>query len=340
MRWTPLLVLVTACSGSDGEAPIDASVGGADTKLVDAAVKMDAAVDAPPSETCSSAGWCQVLMPPSYTWAMSVAPDGQPWTVAYGARTKTPGGWVFHDLSWADLANPFVFHTELYSVFAVTATDVWVGGTQGYVGHYSGSTWTEYRPAAPDPEAIWGAAANDVWMLYDSGLRYHWNGTALTNMPTSQVRYIGGAWGTAANDVWGFGETVISSLYYPAIDHYDGTTWTRTVLPGSGTVIAFWNSGPNDLYAVISLNGTTRMLHGDGTTWNATPIGPTGMQILDVWGRAANDVWVAGKQGAIAHYDGTTWTMSATGTTKSLVDIGGTATVIWAAGDGVVLRKP
>ncbi len=277
-------------------------------------------------------------MPPSYTWAMSVAPDGQPWTVAYGARTKTSSGWVFHDLTWQDLANPFVVHSELYAVHAVSSTDVWVGGRQGYVGHFNGSSWQEHRPAAPEAEAIWGAAANDVWLLYDSGLRYHWNGTALENRPTSEVRYRGAS-GTAANDVWGYGETVIDSKYYPAVDHFDGTAWQRIVLPGFGTVIAFWNSGPNDLYAVITLNGTTRLVHFDGTTWSG-PIGPTGMQVIDVWGRAANDVWIVGKQGAIAHWDGTAWAMSASATTKTLTEIDGTASVLWAAGDGIALRRP
>jgi hypothetical protein len=337
MRLTPLLALLAACSGDSGSTPADSSVpidGAIDARRSDAS----ATIDAPPMEVCSSAGWCQVPMSPSYTWAMSVAPDGQPWTVAYGVRTKTPFAWVHHDLSWPDLVSPFIVHNELYSVFALSSTDVWVGGRQGYVGHYNGAQWQQYRPAAPEAEAIWGAATNDVWLLYDSGLRYHWNGTTLATMPTSNVRYLG-AWGTSANDVWGFGETVIDSKYYPAVDHFDGTAWQRIVLPGFGTVIAFWNSGPNDLYAVISLNGTTRLVHGDGTTWSA-PIGPTGMQVINVWGRAANDVWIVGRQGAIARFDGTSWTMSATGTTKTLTELGGNATVMWAAGDGVALRRP
>lgn len=332
------IVALAACSGDSDSQPTDASIAidgaHADAPRADAGITVDAA----PVEVCSSAGWCQVPNSPSYTWAMSVAPDGQPWTVAYGVRTKTSTGWTHFDLKWEDFTNPFVFHTELYSVHAVSSTDVWVGGRQGYVGHFNGSSWQPFRPAAPDPEAIWGASANDVWLLYDSGLRYRWNGTALVNMPASQVRYVG-AWGTAANDVWGFGETVIDNKYYPAIDHFDGTTWTRSVLPGFGTVIAFWNSGPTDLYAVISLNGTTRLLHGDGSTWSA-PIGPTGMQVINVWGRAANDVWIVGRQGAIARWDGTTWTMSPSGTTKTLTEIHGTQAVMWAAGDGVALRRP
>ena len=336
MRLPPLLVLLAAC-GSNSADP-DAAPATGDTLLADAKL-IDAKpmIDAPPPEVCSSAGWCQVAMPPSYIWAMSVAPDAQPWTVAYGVRTKAPGGWVFHDLSWQSIADPFVFYTELYTVYAVSNTDVWVGGQGGYVGHYNGSSWQEFRPAAPWPQGIWGAASNDVWIFYDSSLRYHWNGSTLASTPSSTVRS-SGAWGTAANDVWNYGETSISNLYYPAVEHFDGTTWTRTVLPGFGTVISFWDSSATDLYAVITLNGTTRLMHGDGTTW--TQVGPANMQVYAVWGRAANDVWAVGKQGAIAHWDGATWSMSNSGTTLHLSQLGGTATTIWATGAGVALRKP
>lgn len=309
----------------------------------DGAIAIDAPrdgmpIDAPPSEVCSSAGWCQAIMPPSYAWAMSITPSGEPWIAAYGVDKKTPTSWQSYDPQWADLANPFVFHTELYSVHAVSSTDVWVGGRQGYVGHFDGLTFHELRPASPWPLGIWGAAANDVWVLYDSGLRYHWNGTTLEGKPTSEVRYVG-AWGTAANDVWGWGETVIDTQYKPAIDHFDGTTWTRTVVPGFGKVISFWAASPTDLYAVVSLNSTTRVVHGDGATWT-TLTDASLAQIYAVWGRSANEVWAVGAQGRIARFDGNAWSVSASGTTKSLSEIAGTATTLWVAGDGVALHRP
>ena len=231
-----------------------------------------------------------------------------------------------------------MFHTELYTVHALSSTDVWVGGRQGYVGHLDAGTWREYRVAAPWPQGIWGAAANDVWVLYDSGLRYHWDGTTLANRPTSEVRYRG-AFGTSASDVWGYGETVIGTQYKPAIDHFDGTAWTRTVLPDFGKVISFWKSGPSDLYAVVSLNSTTRLMHSDGTTWTAVS-DPDVVQVFAVWGRGANEVWAVGAQGTIARFDGQTWSPSSSGTTKSLTEIAGTATTMWVAGDGVALHRP
>lgn len=296
------------------------------------------APDAPPSEACSSDGWCATVMPPSYAWAHSVAPNGQLWTVAYGAARKVASGWQVFDIGWADLVDPFIRHNELYTVHAAGPNDVWVGGRQGYVGHWNGGTWQELRPAAPWPQGIWGASSDDVWVLYDSGLRYHWDGTTLANKPTSEVRY-NGAWGSSASDVWGFGETVIANRYMPAIDHYDGTAWTRTTLPGDGEVISLWAANTSDVYAVITLNGTTRVVHYDGTAWT-TITNPAVTQINAVWGRAADDVWLVGKQGRIVHGSGTQWTVSASGTTKTLADISGTATTMWVTGDGVALHRP
>ncbi len=298
----------------------------------------DAMPDAPPSESCTAAGWCATNTSPSYSWATSLAPNGQLWSVAYGATRTVASGWQVFDIGWSDLVDPFIRHNELYTVHAVGPIDVWVGGRQGYVGHFDGGAWQEFRPAAPWPQGIWGAATDDVWVLYDSGLRYHWDGATLSGKPTSEVRY-NGAWGTSSTDVWGFGETVVNTLYKPAIDHFDGTTWTRTIVPGDGEVIALWAASTSDVYVVVTLNSTTRVVHFDGSAW--TPISDSDVtQILGVWGRSANDIWLVGKQGRIVHFDGTAWTPSASGTTKTLSNITGNASAIWVTGDGVALHKP
>lgn len=293
--------------------------------------------DAQPSEVCSSAGWCQSTTPPSYAWQLSISPAGQPWIVSYGAYARASASWIRHEPTWGDLANPFVFHTELYAVHAFSATDVWVGGRQGYVGHFNGSTWTEHRPAAPWPQGIWGASSDDVWILYDSGLRYRWNGSELVGQPTSQVEY-SGAYGLSSMDVWGFGETRIGTAYHPAIDHFDGSTWTRTIVPGWGTVIALYASSRTNVYAVVRENGSTRLVRFDGDIWT-TIDDPVVVQTLGVWGRGANDVWAVGAGGRIVHFDGQGWATSSSGTAKSLSLIGGTATSMWVAGDGIAMHR-
>jgi hypothetical protein len=329
------LMMLVACDGG-GEVAVDGAMTDAaiDTIAIDAPM-----IDAAPTESCTASGWCSVPDAPSYAWALSVTPNGQAWTAAYGAyRKKATAGWDRFEPTWDDLVDPFRFHTELYSVFALSPTDVWAGGRQGYVGHFDGVSFQERRPAAPWALGIWGASTDDVWFLYDSGLRYRWNGSQLVSNPTSDVEY-SGAWGRAANEVYGFGETEVSNnSYRPAIDHFDGTQWTMTIVPGFGVVQSLWAASPTDIWAVVRLNGTTRVIRGSGATWT-TISDPAVAQITAVWGRSANEVWAVGTGGRIVRWNGTSWSTSSSGTTKTLTDISGTASTIWATGDGVALHR-
>ena len=50
---------------------------------------------------------------------------------------------------------------------------------------------------------------------------------------------------------------------------------------------------------VVGRAGT--IVHWDGAAWAVVP-SPTTVDLADVWGSAANDVWAVG--GAILHFDG------------------------------------
>ncbi|MCA8939009.1 MAG: fibronectin type III domain-containing protein, partial [Planctomycetes bacterium] len=72
--------------------------------------------------------------------------------------------------------------------------------------------------------------------------------------------------------------------------------------------------------------------HFNGTSWSAAT-SPIAANWSAIWGAAANDVWVVGGQGKAAHYDGTSWSEVVTGFNENLVDIWGFATNdIWALG--------
>ena len=51
---------------------------------------------------------------------------------------------------------------------------------------------------------------------------------------------------------------------------------------------------------------------------------PQGNTLNDVWGASGTDVFAVGDVGAIVHYDGTTWTVVASGTEANLLGVGGT----------------
>ncbi len=64
-------------------------------------------------------------------------------------------------------------------------------------------------------------------------------------------------------------------------------------------------------------------------TFSPEPLPPAYKWFFDVYGTAANDVWVGGSQGIMYHFDGTDWTRADMASTKAI-------TTIWGAGDGAM----
>ncbi len=136
--------------------------------------------------------------------------------------------------------------TSFSSLWARTASDVWVGG-QTAAGatflHWDGHTWTTVNPtpsqmySASTP--IWGAASNDVWALLYGGNYsnvYHWDGSSW-KAQSAVVGASSAVFGFAANDVW------TSSNY-----HWDGSSWS---LSTNNAPCAGWLTGlsGSDLWA-------------------------------------------------------------------------------------------
>lgn len=71
---------------------------------------------------------------------------------------------------------------------------------------------------------------------------------------------------------------------------------------------------------VFAVGRRGAIAHFDGTTWSSQSSGIT-TDLTDVWGTASNDVFAVGYDGVILHYDGTTWAPMASGTTRSLSSV-------------------
>jgi len=76
-----------------------------------------------------------------------------------------------------------------------------------------------------------------------------------------------------------------------------------------------------------------------GCRWRAVT-SPTDLDLRAVWGPAPNDVWAAGEEGALLHYDGTAWSKVSAPTDKDLSGVAGAGQDVWVVGDdGTVLRR-
>ncbi|HNN95425.1 MAG TPA: hypothetical protein PKI03_24275, partial [Pseudomonadota bacterium] len=137
--------------------------------------------------------------------------------------------------------------------------------------------------ACGQPDAVDEATASTqapLALTQDAERRWDWADRRVTR-PNLQA-----VWGSSANDVWAVGSG-------SATLHWDGTAWRRIGNPGtSDTLQAVWGTASNNVYAVGD-NGLC--LRWNGSAWRRIDLPtPTGVGLNDIWGSAANDLWVVG----------------------------------------------
>ena len=82
----------------------------------------------------------------------------------------------------------------------------------------------------------------------------------------------------------------------------------------------------------------TRVVWTTFATLNVGGPGSNAGSLIGIWGASARDIWVVGTDGLIRHYDGTTWSAQASGTSSLGAVWGSSATDVWAAGYETILH--
>jgi hypothetical protein len=79
----------------------------------------------------------------------------------------------------------------IFGLWGATPDDLWAVGAgddgNGIVWHYDGSQWQDVAMAPVLPNRVFkvhGQRADDVWISCAGGVSLHWDGAALTSMPT------------------------------------------------------------------------------------------------------------------------------------------------------------
>ena len=138
------------------------------------------------------------------------------------------------------------------------------------------------------------------------------------------------------NNIWAVGEIMIADTSqngyttYNAV-HWDGSEWELLRIPyydypnflvygALQTILSF---SENDIWFCSYSN----LVHYDGNTFTSkaqfmTDINFNG-QILKMWGTDKNNIYCVGRNGAIYHYNGSSWTKIESGTTLNINDIWG-----------------
>jgi hypothetical protein len=155
---------------------------------------------------------------------------------------------------------------------------------------------------------------------------------------TTEVHYLYGIWGTAADDILVAGDIQATCNFANACEgllHYDGSTWTRLLLPPDffGVTNAVWASAPNDIF----VSSGNLLYHFDGTASGT-------LQTLDrnvraISGTARDNVFAVGDGGLVERFDGNQWLPIPSPTTATLHGAWATGSKLYVAGDaGSFLR--
>jgi photosystem II stability/assembly factor-like uncharacterized protein len=199
-----------------------------------------------------------------------------------------------------------IWGSSLTSIFAV--------GDQGFVYHSTdgGGSWDKLRmppvggPAFANLKAVWGVTSNNVYIGQDSLPLLHFDGANFTTETPAAVGCSGdfcwSIWGSGAGDVYAVGD---------GTQHWDGTTWSTLVLPGShGVANAVWGSSKNDVFIVANDTTTGGIVYHStdgGMNWGMSTF-PSN-QITAVSGTSPNDIYVGSNGGKVWHSadDGNSW---------------------------------
>ncbi len=229
-----------------------------------------------------------------------------------------------------------------------SSTDlVWFGGDTMPVLFFDGTSVSQTSSPVDSYEGMWGASANDVFVLAWDGTVLRYDGATWgTSLPSPAATTVGGIFGLSGSDVWiGIGAGAA---------HFDGTTWSMyAVSDYTNWAGAFWGFSTNDIWTT---SYSPYDAHWNGSYWetvsnNRVVPNVGGMYAYGVWASSTTDVWAVGQNLAgpavpgfvsstVDHYDGTSWSMfnvpaamNMSGMTLTSV-WGSGSNDVWAVGDG------
>jgi hypothetical protein len=302
------LLATAACARTDDPAAVEPERGGV-VPAIDAGVEAGDA-EAPP---CGASSLCPVSIP-----------------LAYGYVT---------------------------SIVGRSATDVWASGTGGLLMHWNGGQWLVSNLEMPDTISSLYLSQGEVWgVAGDLVVRASLEPQSVRTTRLENGRTLRSISMLSSGDVFvGLGPGAGSTA--KILGRLDFDTKSLTYLENP---IPPW-AGPAEAMAVRAgflVAGSALWLVGDHGSVARYPIAllqeagdagsaaagtvlPTTSRasLLAAWGYG-EQLWAAGSQGTVLHFDGSEWHAQQTGTQVTLNAIFGTSgTDIWAAGDdGTVLH--
>jgi hypothetical protein len=92
----------------------------------------------------------------------------------------------------------------LLTLWGFSASDAWVGGANGGLMHWDGSSWNPIATNGLYIYGLWGASPTDLWGVGNDGYQLHWDGTTVKNT-TQGFTAFNAIHGVSGGDIWALG---------------------------------------------------------------------------------------------------------------------------------------
>ncbi len=183
--------------------------------------------------------------------------------------------------------------------------------------------------------SVWGTSSSNLFLAGGYRGFGQWNGSAWTApaLPPSANRYQ--VFGFSPTDVYSSGQ---DGYQTGALLRYDGNMWSP-FYTASSELIGLWGRSSSDLYT----SGDGILRHFNGTSWQDIPTGLSLGFNVDRLGSisgGATTTFVAGHNGTVLSWDGSTLQRMQTGTNAGLSGISAIddTTAFVVGGGGTILR--
>jgi hypothetical protein len=237
--------------------------------------------------------------------------------------------------------------TSLPSVKAVHGTgpnDVWAVGDDG-IFHWNGTNWAVLPGSPQQPISdVWAISPTAVWAVSSSFTSAGIYSSMARRGRRSPTRAPSGAfsdsfssvWAASANDVWASAASGSNTHFF----RFNGTTWTKVVVPFATGTGELWGSGPANVYfanqqGLQRFDGSSLGVRAQRQSCTADHHGLHRVRGDGRLGSSSGDVWATGTSGSGPfHFNGSAWSYSSnggiTGATNAIWSLGANDT--WLAG--------
>jgi len=261
------------------------------------------------------------------------ADDG--WAVGNVGIGGTPNN-IFHWTggAWVGVQNVAV--VNLNGVAMSSTSRGWAVGSSCSILQYAGALWNPYAgpPACADPTTLLTSivlkSSSEGWAVgadaAGAGVGVVLHGTSLdsapvwTEIPASQVatslRLNSITFAPSGGNLWTVGSAGVAAFCLSNCGSTSGSIWSTTTSPRSVNLNSVFMTGGNDGWAVGDVeSGFPTILKWNGFSWTRGSITGPALPLFGVYLSSDSNGWAVGgtaAQLATFHFDGNTWTQTAT----------------------------